>query len=158
MSAPAVLPPEGPHRHSCLTFVRAPASPTTQLGNAMRPTPLNPLFAALTMLPGLGPQLEKLYQRLFDRDAPARIIDLLFHLPSGFIDRRARPKLRDVVPGTVATVAVTVDRHRPPPPGRGRAPHLIYASDDTGDIILTYFRAGRDYLEKLLPVGALRYV
>ena len=40
-------------------------------------------------------------------DTPARIVDLLFHLPSAAVDRRARPKLRDVVPGTVATVMVT---------------------------------------------------
>ena len=56
------------------------------------------------------------------------------------------------------TVAVIIDRHRPPPPRRSRAPYLIYASDDTGDVILTYFNAHKDYLEKLLPVGALRYV
>ena len=87
-----------------------------------------------------------------------RLVDLLFHLPSGAIDRRARPKLRDVVPDTVVTVAVTVDRHRAPPPHRSRAPYQIYASDDTGDIILTFFNARRDYLEKLLPVGELRYV
>ena len=33
----------------------------------MRPPILNPLFAALTMLPGVGPKLEKLYRRLFGR-------------------------------------------------------------------------------------------
>ena len=76
----------------------------------MRPTLLDPLFAALTTLPGVGPKLEKLYRRLFGREEDARVIDLLFHLPTGTIDRRARPKLRDVVPGTVVTVAVTVDR------------------------------------------------
>ena len=56
------------------------------------------------------------------------------------------------------TVKVTVDRHRPAPPGRDRAPHLIYASDETGDLVLTYFRARRDYLEKLFPVGETRYI
>src|SRR6202022_1267766 len=49
-------------------------------------------------------------------------------------------------------------RHRPAPPGRSRAPHLVYASDDTGDVVLTYFRAQPGYVEKLLPVGAKRYV
>ena len=78
----------------------------------MRPSLLDPLFAALTTLPGVGPKLEKLYRKLFGReDAPARVIDLLFHLPTGTIDRRARPKLRDVVPGSV------VDRR-----GHGRKP------------------------------------
>ena len=63
-----------------------------------------------------------------------------------------------MVPDTVVTVAVTVDRHRPPPPHRPRAPYQVYASDETGDLILTYFNARKDYLEKLLPVGERRYV
>ncbi len=125
----------------------------------MRPSLLDPLFASLKALSGIGPKVEKLFARLLGRDdAPPRVLDLLFHLPTGTVDRRARPKLRDVIPGTVATVAVTIDRHRPSPPHRPRAPYQIYASDETGDLVLTYFSARRDYLEKLLPVGELRYV
>jgi len=123
----------------------------------MRPPLLNPLFASLTSLPGIGPRLEQLYARLLERDSP-RVIDLLFHLPSGTIDRRARPKLNEVQPGQVVTVAVTVDDHRPAPRHRPRAPYQIYTSDETGTLTLTYFNARRDYLEKLLPVGARRYV
>src|ERR1044071_9159569 len=123
----------------------------------MRPPLLDPLFASLTSLPGIGPKLEKLFARLLDREKP-RAADLLFHLPAGTIDRRARPMLRDVVPDTVVTVAVTVDKHRAPPPNRPRAPYQIYAHDETGDITLSYFRGNKDYLEKLLPVGELRYV
>jgi len=124
----------------------------------MRPSLLNPLFAAITTLAGVGPKLEKLYRRLLDREEVPRLLDLLFHLPTGVIDRRARPKLRDVEPDTVVTVAVTIDHHRPPPPRRPRAPYQVYASDETGDLILTFFNAHRDYLERLLPVGERRYV
>jgi ATP-dependent DNA helicase RecG len=125
----------------------------------MRPNVLNPLFASIANLPGVGPKVEKLFRRLLDRENEApRFVDLIFHLPTGTVDRRARPKLRDVVPGTVVTVEVTIDRHRPPPPSRSRAPYLIYASDDTNDIILTYFNARRDYLQRLFPVGEKRYV
>ena len=125
----------------------------------MRPNQLNPLFARLTSLPGVGPKQEKLFARLLGREeAGPRILDLLFHLPTGAIDRRARPKLRDVVADTVVTVAVTVDLHRPPPPNRPRAPYQIYVSDETGDLILTFFNARKDYLQKLLPVGEQRYV
>jgi ATP-dependent DNA helicase RecG len=125
----------------------------------MRPSLLDPLFAALTTIPGVGPKLEKLYRKLLGReDAPARVIDLLFHLPTGTIDRRSRPKLRDVVPDSIATIAVTVDSHRPPPPNRPRLPYRIETYDDTGTLTLTYFHAKRDYLEKLFPVGELRYV
>ena len=87
----------------------------------MRPPLLDPLFASLTSLPGVGPKIAKLFARLLDRETP-RVADLLFHLPAGTIDRRARPKLIDVVPDTVVTVAVTVDKHRAPPPNRPRAP------------------------------------
>jgi ATP-dependent DNA helicase RecG len=123
----------------------------------MRPPLLNSLFAALTTLPGVGPKVEKLYARLLGREAP-RLVDLLFHLPSGAIDRRARPKLRDVEYDTIVTVEVTVDLHRPPPPNRPRAPYQIYTSDETGDLTLVYFNAHKDYLQKLLPVGERRYV
>ena len=123
----------------------------------MRPPVLNPLFASLTSLTGVGPKLEKLYERLLGREGP-RVVDLLLHLPSGVIDRRARPKLRDVQEGQVVTVAVTVTKHRPGPPHRSRAPYRIETEDDTGTLTLTYFNARRDYLEKLLPVGEVRYV
>jgi ATP-dependent DNA helicase RecG len=125
----------------------------------MRPPVLNPLFAPLSALPGIGPRLEKLFGRLLGREGEEpRIIDLVFHLPTGFVDRRNQPKLRDVKPDTVVTVAVTVDRHRPPPPNRPRAPYLIYTSDETNDLIITYFNARTDYLQKLFPVGQKRYV
>jgi ATP-dependent DNA helicase RecG len=125
----------------------------------MRPSVLNPLFAPLSALSGIGPKLEKLFQRLIGRDGePPRVIDLLFHMPTGYVDRRNQPKLSAVTPDTVVTVAVTVDRHRPPPPNRPRAPYNIEASDDTNTLTITYFNARKDYLEKLLPVGQLRYV
>src|SRR5262249_10547061 len=120
---------------------------------------LNPLFATLTALPGIGPKLEKLYAHLLGRDGePPRLIDLLFHLPTGFVDRRNQPKLSEVTPDTVVTVAVTSDRDRPPPPNRPRAPYNIDAFDDTNTLTIAYFNARKDYLEKLLPVGEERYV
>src|SRR4029078_8426730 len=64
----------------------------------------------------------------------------------------------EAVQGTMVTLEVTVDRHRPPPPRNSRAPYLVYASDDTGDVVLTFFRAKPGYVEKLLPVGEKRYV
>ena len=124
----------------------------------MRPNLLNPLFAAVTTLAGVGPKLDKVFARLLGRGDGARAIDLLFHMPTGVVDRRARPKLRDVVPDTLVTVAVDVERHRPPPPNRPRLPYRIETSDDTGTLTLTFFSARKDYLEKILPIGAHRYV
>src|SRR5260370_2574364 len=124
----------------------------------MRPALLNPLFASVTTLPGVGPKQDKLLRYLLGRDETPRLVDLLLHLPASVIDRRARPKIRDAVAGTMVTLEVTVDRHRPPPPRNARAPHLVYASDETGDVVLTYFRPKPGYVAKLLPVGAGRHV
>ena len=40
----------------------------TKVGMLMRPSLLNPFFALITTLPGVGSQLEKLYRRLFGRE------------------------------------------------------------------------------------------
>ena len=71
----------------------------------MRPLVLNPLFASLTSLPGVGPKLEQLYARLLDHAAP-RVVDLLFHLPSGAIDRRTFLGLTAGAAGAVLLGAV----------------------------------------------------
>src|SRR5947207_15983195 len=101
----------------------------------MRPALLNPLFAPVTSLPGIRPKQDKLLCYLLGRDETPRLVDLLLHLPSSVIDRRAQPKIRDAVSGTLVTLKVTIDRHRPPPPRNRRAPFLVYASDETGDVI-----------------------
>ncbi|TKT73330.1 ATP-dependent DNA helicase RecG [Afipia massiliensis] len=124
----------------------------------MRPSLLNPLFAPVTSLSGVGPKQDKLFRYLLDRSETPRLVDLLLHLPTNVIDRRARPTIREAIPGTVVTLEVTIDRHRPASPGRSRAPHLVYASDETGDVLLTYFRAKPEYIEKLLPKGEKRFV
>src|SRR5260370_3175839 len=124
----------------------------------MRPALLNPLFTPVTSLSGVGPKQDKLFRYLLGRDETPRLVDLLLHLPASVIDRRARPKIREAVPGTVVTLEVTVDPHRPTPRRTPPAPHPVYASDDTGDVVLTYFRSAPGYVEKLLPVGAKRFV
>ena len=57
----------------------------------MRPAVLNPLFAPLRSLSGIGPKMAPLYDKLLaPQSAEARIIDLLFHLPNGAVDRRVK--------------------------------------------------------------------
>jgi ATP-dependent DNA helicase RecG len=133
------------------------ATPERNIG-IMRPSPLNPLFAPVTTLAGIAGKTGRLYGKLTGRDTGARVLDLVFHLPAGTVDRRHQPKLRDVVPGSVVTVAVEVESYRPPPPNRPRAPFLVYASDETGTLTITYFSIRREQIEKMLPRGSRRYV
>ncbi|MHA1114541.1 MAG: hypothetical protein ACTSRY_08600 [Alphaproteobacteria bacterium] len=121
----------------------------------MRPEILYPLFHPVTDLPGIGPRIGKLFEKI----AGARIVDLLWHLPSGLIDRRFAPPVADAPDGVVATLTVTVEAHQPPPGRSGsRLPYRVICSDPTGQIALVFFHARADYLEKILPIGAKRIV
>ena len=117
----------------------------------MRPAILDKLFAPVTALPGIGAQSAKLFERL----AGPLIVDLLWHLPSGIVDRRASPRIRALEPDRIATLAVRVEAHQP---GFGRRPYRVVCTDDTGTLTLVYFNVKGDQLTRLLPVGAERVV
>ena len=118
----------------------------------MRPEILFSLFAPVTSLPGVGPRLGKLMTSL----AGPHVVDLLWHLPNGLIDRRFAPKLGDAPTGRIATLTVRIDAHEPP--RVKRRPYKVRCSDDTGSLILVFFHAHADYLAKTLPVGETRVV
>ena len=125
----------------------------------MRPSILNPLFAPLDSLAGIGPKMLPLYQKLLaPADRPACVLDLLFHLPHTAIDRSRRALLADTPPDTLTTFALRVMRHRPPPPGRPNLPYRILCEDDSGDIELVFFNSRRLRLNDTMPEGSLRFV
>jgi ATP-dependent DNA helicase RecG len=124
----------------------------------MRPALLDPLFAPAGTLPGVGPKYSKLFDKLLDRPQGARVVDVLFHLPYGVIDRRARPKIRDAEREAIATLEVRVVEHRGPPSPRSKAPYRVLVEDDTGDVELVFFLANFDWIKKRLPLGATRWV
>lgn len=126
----------------------------------MRPAILNPLFAPVTGLDGVGPKVAGLLARLLDsrEDVTPRVIDLLFHLPTGVIDRTRRPGIARAPEGAVVTVTGRVDRHLPPPRYQPRVPYRVMVHDDSGELALVYFHANRPFLEKRLAVGAKVHV
>ncbi|MDB5522511.1 MAG: ATP-dependent helicase RecG [Rhizobium sp.] len=120
----------------------------------MRPFVLDPLFASLSSLPGIGAKTGELYARLLGRESleECRIIDLLFHVPSGLIDRSKQPGIALAPQGAIVTVTARVDRHQPPPRGNRSIPYRIFLHDDTGELALVYFRSHGDWLLKTLPI------
>lgn len=118
----------------------------------MRPEILYPLFKPLGTLKGVGPKLETALTRL----TGPHVVDLLWHLPSGHVDRTYEPKVAEAEPGRVATLTVRVGQHVAPP--NRRRPYRIICHDDTGTLVLTFFHAHTDYLTKTLPEGELRVI
>jgi ATP-dependent DNA helicase RecG len=125
----------------------------------MRPPVLDPLFAPVSTLPGIGPKIAKLVSSLVgsqpERDAT--VADLLFHLPHSLIDRRHRPGIAYSENGDIVTLDVVIGRHMPPP-RHSKAPYRINAHDDTGQITFVFFHPRRDWLEKTFPEGERRIV
>ncbi len=66
------------------------------------------------------------------------MIDLLFHLPESYIDRRERTTIKGAVAGRIATLVVEVVRVEPP--GTSRQPTRVVVTDGTGFAELVYFR------------------
>jgi ATP-dependent DNA helicase RecG len=118
----------------------------------MRPDILFSIFAPITSLPGVGPKIGKLIEHL----AGPSIVDLLWHLPSGLIDRRYAPKIMEAAEGAIATLTVTVDKHAPS--ARRGLPYRIRCRDETGFMTLVFFNGREDYLRKILPEGEIRVV
>ena len=122
----------------------------------MRPSLLDPLFAPITSLEGVGPKVAGLIEKIVPADLgdrQARVGDLLFVLPHSVIDRRNRPGIAGSAQGAIVTLDLRVDRHQPPPRGNKSVPYRVFAFDETGEIALTFFRGHAAYLEKALPIG-----
>ena len=118
-----------------------------------RPTEIFGLFAATTVLPGVGPKLAAAIEKRIG----AHVIDLLRHLPIGLIDRRARPPLGDVADGSIATFEVLVVKHDKPSPGT-RRPWRVITENETGRLEIIFFHARDDYVSRMLPAGERRVV
>jgi len=115
----------------------------------MRPSILYPLFASVTSLKGVGPRMGALYKKL----CGDYVVDLLWHLPVGVIDRSYSPQLKYADRDRVATLTVKIVEHNPP--SRPSLPYRIVGVDDTDQIVLTYFNVKGDYLSRLYPADGL---
>jgi ATP-dependent DNA helicase RecG len=120
----------------------------------MRPELLNPLFAEITALKGVGAALAKPLDKL----GLHRVVDVLFHLPTGFIHRRRTDALRMSDVGQVIAVPLTPMDYRSSS-SSGRGPFRIWAADPGGDMVaLVYFGGNPGYARKQLPLGETKLV
>ncbi len=119
----------------------------------MRPEILFDLFKPVTTLSGVGSRTGAAIAIATGGD---RLVDLIWHLPNDIIDRRYEPKVAEAIPGSIATMAVSVVRHDKAP--NKRAPYKVVCRDDTGKITLVFFHAREDFLQRTLPEGEQRLI
>ena len=119
----------------------------------MRPEILNPLFAETEALKGVGTGLAKPLARL----GLTRVIDLLFHLPTGLIERRRVDRLDMTDAGRGVIVTLTAASYKGSSSPRG--PFRVHATDAGGNpVSLVYFGGGSGWAKKQHPLGEPRIV
>ncbi|MBJ3774704.1 ATP-dependent DNA helicase RecG [Acuticoccus mangrovi] len=114
---------------------------------------IGPLIAPVNRLQGVGPARAERLAHLLSRESAAetRVFDLLSHIPTTVIDRREMVSVADVVERTVATLTVKVLRHEKS--RRPGGPARIIAADDTGELVIVYFRGGGAWRAAHYPIG-----
>ncbi|MEM6812290.1 MAG: ATP-dependent DNA helicase RecG [Pseudomonadota bacterium] len=117
-----------------------------------RPFELDTLFRSVTVLPGVGPKNAKLLEKL----TGGKVLDILFHKPVDFVDRRYSPKILDAEDGRIATLEVRIEGYNFAP--RRGIPSRIKTTDGTGRLDLVFFSANKDWLAKQLPIGEVRII
>src|SRR4028118_230635 len=117
----------------------------------MRPDLLNPLFAEVETLKGVGPQVSKQLAKL----NLTRAVDLLFHLPTGAIERIRAPGASPVLLARQLILEVTATEVRS---SRGRGPTRVYAVDGEGNTLTLAFFGQGGWAAKQLPLGQKRIV
>ena len=118
----------------------------------MRPEILNPLFAEVETMPGVGPQVAKVLKRL----DITRAIDLLYHLPTGLIERvRTNAASSSLLGSNVIIDLVPFDTRSP---RSGRGPMRVFASDADGNTISLIYFNNPGWAKKSLPMGEKRTV
>lgn len=119
----------------------------------MRPDILNPLFAEVRAMKGVGPGLAKPLDRL----GLERTKDVAYHFPVNWIYRKsvARFDVGDVGQNIIARVIVMEHRSS----GSSRAPQRIYVADAEGNYLtLAFFGRNGGWAKKQLPMGEERVI
>jgi len=117
----------------------------------MRPEVLNPLFAEVEALKGVGPGIAKGLAKL----GLTRALDLAYHLPTGTIERVRAPHASQALLGRIVVLDVTPVEVRA---GSGKAPLRIFARDgDDNTLTLTFFN-NPAWAKKQLPLHQKRTV
>jgi len=118
----------------------------------MRPDILNPLFTEVEAMKGVGPQVAKTLKRL----DLTRAVDVLYHLPTGAIERVRAPHASTELLGCNVILDLKPFEARENRSGRG--PTRIYASDGDGNTISLIYFNNPGWAKRSLPIGQVKTV
>ena len=75
----------------------------------MRPEFLNSIFKNISTLPGIGPKLETIFNKL----SINKIVHLFWHIPYNIIKRDMHENINDLYINSIITIKVNIIDHQP---------------------------------------------
>lgn len=117
---------------------------------------LEQLYESVSTLYGVGPAMAKSLERL----AGGRLLDLLFHTPTGVSFRREVTTLKEATVGDIVTFRTRVLKHQGAAGNRGggRQPYRVYCRLDENMVSLVFFHGKSTYLKQQLPENQMAVV
>jgi ATP-dependent DNA helicase RecG len=118
----------------------------------MRPEKINLIYSPITTLPGIGPKIENLFNRM----GIYRVLHFLWHIPYNVIKRQKHTNIHDAEINSLVTLKIKVLDHKPSK--FKRQPYRINCICEETPIDIVYFYARHPLIRATLPIGKERYV
>jgi len=120
----------------------------------MRPEILFPLYAPVEHLKGVGGEITKTFKRLNIK----RVVDLIWHLPTGVSYFPLKQSLKGCKPGDSVAFVVKIIAYDPPLKGHRQPFKVVCELENGAPFLITFFQAYAKTIETRLPVGQKRLV
>ena len=118
----------------------------------MRPSYLNNLLSPINLVTGIGPKIEKLFNRI---DINLKV-HFLWHLPYNIIKRQKHENIHDAQINTLVTLKIKVLKHVPS--RFKKQPYRVHCLCNETPIDIVFFYARHPVVKKNLPEEETRFV
>ena len=118
----------------------------------MRPEFLNSIFKNISTLPGIGPKLETIFNKL----SINKIVHMFWHIPYNIIKRDMHENINDLYINSIITIKVNIIEHQPS--RFKRQPYKVKCNCNDISIDLVFFNAKHPFIKSSLPIGEKRFI
>ncbi|MDC1296575.1 ATP-dependent DNA helicase RecG [Alphaproteobacteria bacterium] len=118
----------------------------------MRPEKINKIYSSISTLPGVGPKIESLFNRM----GIYRNLHFLWHIPYNIIKRQQHSNIHNAEIKSLVTLKIRVLDHKPSK--FRRQPYRVNCICDDTPLDIVYFNARHPVVRAILPIGKERYI
>tara|TARA_B110000263_G_scaffold245437_1_gene255014 strand:- start:403 stop:2484 length:2082 start_codon:yes stop_codon:yes gene_type:complete len=113
----------------------------------MRPEKINSIYSTIATLPGIGPKIENLFNKM----GIYRKLHFLWHIPYNVIKREKHSNIQDAKIDTLVSIKIKILDHKPSK--FKRQPYRINCLCGDTPLDIVYFYARHPVIRATLPIG-----